>query len=174
MQILWIYKFLSVKQTQEGENIQPPMHTHLLEMCITCHQHTDALQTARSGCFMNRRLSTCVLKKTQTMALFTTETQATPARFLICFIYWSFRDSVAYLLVCISTCLQQPKQAESLTSACRKMRRRLSVSWTTQLSIHSISAFKKITRAVQLNGYSMKPHLNQLDYYFLGVLKRVI
>lgn len=71
-----------------------------------------------------------------------------------------------YLLVCISAGLQQPKQAERLTSACREMRRRLSVSRTIQ-TIHSKPAFKKITRTVLLNGDSMKPHFNQNTYDFL-------
>lgn len=66
-----------------------------------------------------------------------------------------------YLLVCISAGLQQPKQAESLASACREMRRRL--SGNIQTSIYRKPAFKKITHAVQLNGYAIKQkqHLNK-------------
>lgn len=80
-----------------------------------------------------------------------------------------------YLLVCISTGLQQPKQAESLSSACREMSRRL--SGTIQTSVHRKPAFKEVTHAVQLNGYLMKQkqHLNLKIYRFLiKDLKRVL
>lgn len=54
---------VSLCQTNARRRKYPTSHMHLLEMCITRHQHTDALQTARSGCFMNGCLSSCVLKK---------------------------------------------------------------------------------------------------------------
>lgn len=158
-------RFLSVKQTLGGGNIQLPTCTYSkcasLAISTLMHSKLPALAALWMGVS-----PVASLKKTEKNGMMNNRNPSN-YRWVKVFIYlFIYVLETTYLLVCISTSLQQPKQAESLTSACREMRRRLSVSRTIQ-TIHSKPAFKKITRTVLLNGDSMKPRFNQNTYDFL-------